>query len=116
MAFLLDANIPYSAKEVFPKNTRVSHVRDIGLDRASDEEIIKWAKRKQAVLVTRDFDFANILHFPPKQYSGIVILKVPYFYSGEAIKRVLADFLSNTDEKSLAGHVVVVEEGRFRIR
>lgn len=116
MKFLLDANIPYSAKQIFRATDEVFHVRDIGLGDASDRTIIAWAKKRRAVLVTRDFDFANILNFPPQEYFGIVVLKVPPSYHADSIKRVLAGFLSRVDAKSLPGATVIVEEGRFRVR
>jgi len=116
MLFLLDANIPYSAKEIFPKRHKVVHVRDIGLTSASDQKVIKWAQFNKAVLVTRDFDFANIINFPPSQYFGILVLKIPYFYSAADIKRVLLNFIPKMDEVTVTGSTVIVEETRFRVR
>lgn len=43
MKFLLDANIPYSAKLVFRRPYAAAHVRDIGLADAADNEILKRA-------------------------------------------------------------------------
>lgn len=116
MLFLLDANLPYSAKEVFPKKHKVLHVRDLGIDTAADEKIIAWAKKNKAALVARDFDFANILNFPPSRYFGIIVLKVPYFYTASAIKRVLRNFILTINEKQIPKSTIIVEETRFRIR
>ena len=116
MKFLLDANVPYSAKEVFPKHHTVFHVRDVNLTSASDEKIGAWARKQKAVLVTRDFDFANILNFPPNKYFGIIVLKVPHFYSAQSIKRVLREFILTADKIVLSKSVVIVEEGRFRMK
>lgn len=77
MKFLLDANIPYSAKESFPKQHEIFHLRDLHLQHSSDEEIIVWAQKHKSALITRDFDFANILNFPPAKHSGIIVLKIP---------------------------------------
>ncbi len=116
MKFLLDANIPYSTVEIFPKNHKVFHVRDLGLAQATDERIIAWAKRNKAVLITRDLDFANIFNFPPKNYFGIVVIRTPYFYSAKEIKRILNGFIAKFDLKTLPRAIVIVEEGRIRIR
>lgn len=116
MKFLLDANLPYSARAVFGKNDRVTHVRDIKLGAASDHAVISWAKKHNAVLVTRDLDFANILNFPPRAYPGIVVLKLPSFYTAREITRVLSQFLTKADLRSLPRSTVIVEEGRFRVR
>ena len=116
MKFLLDANIPYSAKEIFSKNDSVWHVRDIDLDQATDEDIINWAKKNKAGLITRDFDFANILNFPPSDYFGIMILKIPSFYTAIDIKRVLKNFLTRIDKKLISSSTIIVEEHRDRIK
>lgn len=116
MKFLLDANIPYSAKEIFPDKDSVLHVDDIGLAQSTDEEIISWAKKNKAGLVTRDFDFANILNFPPNNYFGILILKIPSFYTATDIKRVLKKFLSRIDKKLIPKSTIIIEEHRDRIK
>ncbi len=116
MKFLLDANIPYSAKEIFARAYTVVHVRDVALAHAADEVIIRWAKRHKAALITRDLDFANILNFPPREYFGIVVLKLPYFYHARAIERVLGDFLSKVDMRTVPRATIIVEEGRIRIK
>lgn len=115
MKFLLDANIPYSSKEIFGEEHIIFHVRDLSLQEASDEHIAKWAKENKAALVTRDFDFANILNFPPKEYFfGIVVLKIPYFYTASDIKRVLTDFIRKVVISTIPRSIIIVEEGRFR--
>jgi len=116
MLFLIDANIPYSAKEIFPKRYKVIHVRDINLANASDEKVIGWARSNKAVLITRDFDFANILNFPPAKYFGILVLKIPSFYSASDIKRVLLNFIAKIDKITITKSTIIVEETRFRIK
>lgn len=116
MLFLLDANIPYSAKDLFPKDYQIVHVRDISLSTASDNEIILWAKKHKATLVTRDFDFANIINFPPADYFGIIVLKMPSFYTAEQIKKILTNFLANIKKELIPQSTIIAEETRFRIR
>jgi predicted nuclease of predicted toxin-antitoxin system len=116
MRFLLDANMPYSAKNLFLDPHSASHVRDIGLQDATDEDIIFWARKHKAVLVTRDFDFANILNFPPGENNGIIVLKIPNFYTASDIKRVLENFLKKVEFSSIPKSTIIVEETRFRIK
>jgi len=116
MKFLLDANIPYSAREIFGENHNALHVRDLNLQNASDKEIIDWAKQNKAALISRDFDFANILNFPPKDYSGIIILKIPSFYTAFEIKRVLRNFIEEINSSLIPKSTIIVEETRFRIK
>jgi predicted nuclease of predicted toxin-antitoxin system len=116
MKFLLDANIPYSAIEIFPSRFKVLHVRDIGLAAASDREIASWSKKNNAVIITRDLDFANKIIFPPGKHCGIVVIRVPYFYTAKDIKRVLQAFMLAVDEKEISKSLIIVQEGRHRIR
>ena len=43
---------------------------------AEDDLVITLAKCKQAILLTRDSDFANKIMYPPKEYYGIVVFKI----------------------------------------
>jgi predicted nuclease of predicted toxin-antitoxin system len=38
-----------------------AHVRDVNLSRAPDREILAWAERDQAVIVSRDEDFVHMI-------------------------------------------------------
>lgn len=67
---LFDQNISYRLvsplKDLFPES---NHVRLLGLEKASDEDIWEYAKRNGFVIVTQDSDFyerALVLGFPPK--------------------------------------------------
>ncbi len=108
--------MPYSAKNLFGKPHEALHVKDINLQSAQDNDIISWAKQHNAALITRDFDFANILNFPPQKNAGIIILKIPYFYTASDIKRVLNNFLKKMDISSISNSTIIAEETRFRIK
>ena len=92
------------------------HVSDIGYGAKTDEQILRWAKENKRVIITRDFDFANILLVPKGKHCGIVVLKIPTDYRTENINHLLASFLSEVDTRKLTKAVIIVEEGRYRIR
>ena len=116
MKFLLDANMPYSAKEVFRKPDDVFHVRDIGLASATDEEIRKKALESEAVLVTRDLDFANIILHPLATHHGIVVLRVPSYFTAKQIVSVLKLFFLKIQKTDLIDRLTILEPGRYRTR
>lgn len=116
MKFLLDANMPYSAKSVFRGHDRAIHVRDIGLTDASDDEILEYARREETMIVSRDLDFANIMLHPINTHAGAVVLRVPSSFTAEQIKKVLQRFLLVVDIASLPRSLTIVEPERFRIR
>lgn len=87
MKLLLDANLSWRLiKLLNPDFTDVHHVDSIGLNPpASDVDIWDWAKQNQAIIVTNDEDFENLLlqkGFPPK----IVLLRT----GNQATKTVAA--------------------------
>lgn len=117
MKFLLDANVPYSAKETFQlKGHQVIHVRDVSLEQSTDFVIARWARRKKAVLVSRDLDFANIVSFPPKNHYGLLVLRLPSAVSAKQICRYLDGFLDFAGGRDLKNTLVIVEPARIRIR
>ena len=116
MRFILDANIPYSAKKIFRKSDSALHVRDIGLANAADDDILKRAVATGAILVTRDLDFANIVVYPPETHRGVIALRLPPHFTALQIVRVLKQFLARVDRKVLPAALTIVEEGQYRVR
>ena len=116
MKFLLDANMPYSAKEVFGQSDYPIHVRDVGLSEASDDTILEYAQREDAIVVSRDLDFANIILHPINTHVGAIVLRVPSSFIAEQIKKVLAQFLAVVDVTILSRALTIVEPGQFRMR
>lgn len=78
MRFLIDASMPRSASNVLAEfGHEAIDVRDIGLRNAPDERIAARARENGETLVSRDFDFADIRNYPPGEFCGIVVLKLP---------------------------------------
>lgn len=70
MKLLIDQNLSYrlitSLKDLF---TEIIHIKDLSLEKASDENVWKYAKENGFVIVTKDSDFndlAVLRGFPPK--------------------------------------------------
>jgi len=70
MKLLIDQNLSYrlitSLKDLF---TEIIHIKELSLEKASDEDIWKYAKENGFVIVTKDSDFndlAVLRGFPPK--------------------------------------------------
>lgn len=101
--------------------TRLGHEvefsRDIGMANDRDEAIAARARETQAVLVTRDLDFADVRRYPPEQYAGIVVLRLPDDAIAPGVVNLLERFAGNpVFTTQLAGRLAVVEESRVRFR
>lgn len=116
MNFLLDANMPYSAKRLFRHSHHAIHVRDVKLAGASDSDILVYAREGEMIVISRDLDFANIVLHPLATHAGAIVLRVPPYFTAEAINKVLKQFLSVVDVESLSRALAIVEPGQFRIR
>jgi predicted nuclease of predicted toxin-antitoxin system len=115
MKFLIDADLPYSLKEIFKKYKHdVLDVRDSHLTSATDEAIFSYAKRNRCIIVTRDLDFAEM--FTKKKALGLILIRLPFHFTADKINKTVNEFLKAVDIKNLVNAITVIELGRFRIR
>jgi len=76
MKLILDADIPRSfLSQLKDKGFDVIDVRNLSAAPLQDEEIFKVASKEKRILITRDLDFSNILHYPPSKSPGIIVLR-----------------------------------------
>jgi len=118
MNFLIDANLPRSSKAVFLRHGhQVVDVRDVLPRGAADARIAQYAKENQRVLVTRDFDFADIRNYPPENYPGLVVLDLPDDAIASTINKALESFINQNELLArLPGRLAIVETWRVRFR
>ncbi len=62
MKFLLDQDIyALTARFLVDAGYDVITAKEIGMSRASDEEILQLAQKQQRILITRDRDYGNLV-------------------------------------------------------
>lgn len=118
MKFLVDANLPRSTISLLSSfDHTVDFVRDSELADAPDERIAERALQTDAAILSRDLDFADIRQYPPEEYKGIVVLRLPDDAVAYDIVEVLRSFLA-VDEliDQLEGRLAIVEAERVRFR
>ncbi len=117
MKFFLDANIPYSSINIFKKfKHEVQHTREVGMGNSPDKEIIDYAVKNDQILVTKDLHFGNILLYPSKSHKGVIVLRVPFYFTADQINNVLENFLKSTGEKEIKNSLVVVDMNKYQVR
>ena len=89
-------------------------VREQGLLGIADEVLYDHCIDEASILVSLDRDFSNVLHYPPKATSGIVVLRGPkdLFSTMRILVETLAEALINDQPM---GKLWIVEPGRLRI-
>lgn len=117
MKFLVDS--PLSHRIVFDllqAGHDAAHVRDYGLQSASDIEILDLAEREGRIIVSADTDFGTLLAIRQSEKPSFILFRGSLYRSPkDQAKRLLAN-LSVVEEDLLQGSVVVIEDWRIRVR
>ena len=96
----------------------VVRLRDALPTDAPDEVVIAKAQQLEALLVSLNGDFANIVTYPPSTYHGIIALQVhnhPEIIP-QLMARLTTYMLSHPTMEEYRGKLFVVEVHRIRIR
>lgn len=85
---------------------------------AKDPEVIARAQNLEALLVTLNGDFADIINYPPLKFGGIIALQVKnHPESLPAIVMRLLTYLSEHPKREhYVGKLLLVEAHRIRIK
>jgi predicted nuclease of predicted toxin-antitoxin system len=116
MRFLADAGIsPRTVEFLQGLGHHAQHVRSLGMQRASDDEIIHRARVDGAVVITFDLDFGDILALGVHDRPSVILLRM----SSERPERVNQQLQSVLAERPLeleAGALILIEDARYRLR
>ena len=116
MRFLTDQDV-YQSTISYLKNLGhdVIRVKDIGFERASDNEILEHAAKNQRILITRDKDFGALTFVTHINSFGIILLRItPDTVS--SVHKELSRFLNEHSEGNFKNTFIVIEPGCHRIR
>jgi predicted nuclease of predicted toxin-antitoxin system len=91
------------------------HLRDEGLQRLPNGEIFQKAAREQRIVLTFDLDFGEILAASAGQIVSVVLFRLRNTRADFVIQR-LDDVLNQSSAELSQGAIVVVEDGRHRVR
>lgn len=85
------------------------------MHRASDPEILEKAKDTKSIVLTCDLDFGEILSASGEDCPSVIFLRLEN-ETPEHVNKRLKQVLTESVEALIKGAIVVVEEGRHRIR
>jgi predicted nuclease of predicted toxin-antitoxin system len=116
MRFKLDECIPEELAHMFQERGHESEtVRGQGYAGVSDADILNVCREKRYVLVTADRGFGNIAEYPPREASGIIVIR-PRPYNFLSTRRLLETLLDYIDSQgagiSLPGRLLVIDPDR----
>lgn len=117
MRFLLDQNqSPILVALLIAAGHEAMHVRDLGLSEASDAEILVVAREREAIVVTGDTDFGDLLAADNAVSPSIVLLRRQQGRRGREVGGLLLSNLPKVEADLVAGAVVVIDDYRMRVR
>ena len=116
MRFLADMGVSRRvAERLRSQGHDVVHLRDLGLQRTPDGEIFRLATAERRIVLTFDLDFGEIAARCVGPWASVILFRLADASSGHVSERLEAT-LARTGAALDAGAVVVVEEGRCRVR
>ncbi|MBN2492008.1 MAG: DUF5615 family PIN-like protein [Planctomycetes bacterium] len=103
MKFKLDENVGRRGQTLLVSaGNDVTTVREQGLWGAPDQEIFQRCQAEQRVLITLDHGFGNVLRFPPRGSSGLVILELALQATPNMVVERLRELLAVLESQPLA--------------
>ncbi|MCK4733799.1 MAG: DUF5615 family PIN-like protein [Methanophagales archaeon] len=115
--FVIDEDMPRSTGTTLKEHGYdVKDIRDYGLRGAEDEKVYEFAQREEAVILTGDRGFGNILRFHLGSHFGIVVAHFPNEMPTMEINRRLVERFKDLSEDDFKGNLIIIEPRKIRIR
>ena len=114
--FLLDMGIAHSTGQLLKSQGHdVVHLREQGLQRIPDDEIVAKAREEGRVIVTHDLDFGRIVALSGSSVPSIVTLRLSVM-TPERVNAVLKAAVIEATESLERGALVTLTDRGIRIR
>lgn len=116
MRFKIDENLPIEVADLLRGAGHDSlTVLDEKLGGRADDAIADIIRLEKRALITLDLDFADVRTFPPRNYAGLIVLRLTR-QDKPSVLRVIERIVTQLDAEPLIGMLWVVDETALRIR
>jgi predicted nuclease of predicted toxin-antitoxin system len=117
MRFLPDSNLSHRVAQLLrDAGIEAAHVRDHGLQHATDSMILEFTRQHTLVLVSEDTDFGELLARQCTATPSFVLLRTYEPMPPDEQAAVLLANLPRLYDDLEQGAIVVIERSRLRVR
>jgi predicted nuclease of predicted toxin-antitoxin system len=116
MRFLGDAAISHKTVEFLKQlGHDAIHVRMLGLQRASDAQIVERARADERIVLSFDLDFGDILALGVADKPSAILFRLAD-ERAESVNARLSPVLTERLQQLESGALILVEDTRYRVR
>lgn len=116
MRLLLDQGLPRSTAEILRnKGWDIQHTGEVGMSRATDRQILEYARDEQRTVITLDSDFHAILAVENLASPSVVRIRKEGL-KGPELAKLVERIWSRIGQQLEAGAIATITERTMRIR
>jgi predicted nuclease of predicted toxin-antitoxin system len=116
MKFLADMGVSMTTvQKIRESGYEVIHLREEGLHKLPDADILEKAKQESRIVLTFDLDFGDLLATNHQMLPSVIIFRLQNHKPMAVTLRLLTIIIEHREDL-LQGAILIVQDNRYRVR